>query len=909
MAQCSQHSIDVRYEAKDLYLSLTIAKILETEIFNPNLSNVSICFGCHSMFNNLNIMKQHFETEGTGHSLFLFLCPMRIICVNCQRIFNCTSHLIRSIIDSLPSYPVDSPPIGFNNLGNSCYSNATLIALSHCRPLVIASSLSHLPLMKVFNVAATTNRSFNQIFYVLTPKFSPIFQEDAAEFLLYVLDLFSKDPNGKTLFNGSTKTHFYCNHCHHHSEIEQVFTVLNLPLNQDGWQGKKKVIPSKYLPRGYGNPSIFHNSGDGSFGNHVVSFLQHFSVSTLSLEFSLQSFFSPNNSLKQTCEKCNSYITMSTTLHQLPEILVVHIGRFGKRWFGLGKMYQSVSFPDEDADFSQFVPSSVDCGPSVYSLIAVVIHNGFMSSGHYQCYARKFGTKQWYLFNDNEVTRVTREEVINSQCYLLFYQKKPTVPVLNIRQKLAMSKTPLWATAPIQIFSNPKLWIKSIPAYKYKRKPNANIDKNGSENPPITNPQITVNNSVDNENSTSNTTCMSINQKLNNTKTNISTQSNNNRLNIEQTPNDAQNNQTTDANINHQLTSSQIANDFENHSQQISSNVTKIEQNDNEANHDQQISSNVTNNEQIHNDAANSEQTRNKESHNQQISNDITNYQQIDNDENHNQLNPHQRTNDFENHSQQISSNVTKSEQNDNEATNGDQISNDENHNIKQIDNDVTDNQLNTEPTINHTQDNIDKVIVSNENNNQTSTDRVQTQTTSNEITQTDGQQINPKPRKRIFLFREIYEPISSIMKEASALAGGSIIREETEQDEKNRLIAQYPESKTMITITANSAENLYRFMVEKGERPTLHLASKTDISAKKVGDKCNFLISRRQTHTSALDTSSQQRNENDQSPPPPNQNDDQNNDNEVDTHQNNNNNIEVGTNMTNPNSHEAPNE
>ncbi|OHT00150.1 Clan CA, family C19 [Tritrichomonas foetus] len=460
MNQCNSHALDTRLAAKDLYLSLAIAKVLKSESANDHLGSLVICFSCHSLCAGAQSMREHFNN--TTHSLFLGICPMKIVCIKCERTFNCTPLLMKSICLSLLTYPLESPPLGFPNLGNSCYSNSILIALSHCQPLVTASAVSSLPLMKAFNIAATTNRLFNQIIHGLCPKYSPFVQEDAAEFLLHVLDVFSDDPNGKKLFNGSTKTHFDCKYCKSHTEIEQTFTVLSVPLSTSGWKGQKRI--SNFMARGFGGNSNFIADGDGSFGNHVVSFFQHLSVSALSLEKSLQAMFSP---IPHECEKCHKNLNMFVTLETLPEILIIQLERFGKRWFGLGKMYQSVSFPDEDVDFQQFVSPETDCGPSVYSLIAVVMHHGFMNAGHYQCYARKFNTKKWFLFNDAEVKEVPREEVINCQSYLLFYQKRPSIEVENIRMKFAQKNLPFWWSIPVKILSNPKLWEESVPTSEY----------------------------------------------------------------------------------------------------------------------------------------------------------------------------------------------------------------------------------------------------------------------------------------------------------------------------------------------------------------------------------------------------------------------------------------------------------
>ena len=308
-------------------------------------------------------------------------------------------------------------------------------------------------------------------------KYSPFVQEDAAEFLLHIIDKFSSDNNCKGIFNGKIRTHFHCSHCGEKSELTQDFTVLNVPLSKAGWEGGRKI--SNKMARGFGEKPKFKVDGNGSFGNHLVSFFQHMSVSRYLLENCLQSMFSPSS---HECEKCHKQLDMFSALESLPEVLIIQLGRFGKRWFGLGKVYQYVSFPDEDVDFQEFVQEDIDCGPSLYSLVAVVLHSGFMNSGHYQCYAKKYGTNKWFLYNDDQVTSVSKEEVINTEGYLLFYQKKTPKEVDNIRKAILNKKSlPSWLGTPIKIFSDPKMWKESIPLHINQNEDTKNDDNDLNE--------------------------------------------------------------------------------------------------------------------------------------------------------------------------------------------------------------------------------------------------------------------------------------------------------------------------------------------------------------------------------------------------------------------------------------------
>lgn len=57
-----------------------------------------------------------------------------------------------------------------------------------------------------------------------------------------------------------------------------------------------------------------------------------------------------------------------------------------------------------------------------YHLYAVVNHIGSFEGGHYYCYI-KHGPNLWFKCDDHMITRASRDEVLNSPGYLLFYHK------------------------------------------------------------------------------------------------------------------------------------------------------------------------------------------------------------------------------------------------------------------------------------------------------------------------------------------------------------------------------------------------------------------------------------------------------------------------------------------------------
>lgn len=65
---------------------------------------------------------------------------------------------------------------------------------------------------------------------------------------------------------------------------------------------------------------------------------------------------------------------------------------------------------------------SMDPLAYVYDLLTVVVHEGSLTSGHYTNYSKWRG--QWYRFDDDKVTRVSLQQVLEARAYQLFYLRK-----------------------------------------------------------------------------------------------------------------------------------------------------------------------------------------------------------------------------------------------------------------------------------------------------------------------------------------------------------------------------------------------------------------------------------------------------------------------------------------------------
>ncbi|XP_060054563.1 ubiquitin carboxyl-terminal hydrolase 16 isoform X2 [Erinaceus europaeus] len=134
----------------------------------------------------------------------------------------------------------------------------------------------------------------------------------------------------------------------------------------------------------------------------------------------------------------------------VPPVLTLHLKRFQQAGFNLRKVNKHIKFPEilDLAPFCTLKCKNVaeENTRVLYSLYGVVEHSGTMRSGHYTAYAKARtanshlsklvlhgdipqdcemeSTKgQWFHISDTHVQAVPTAKVLNSQAYLLFYER------------------------------------------------------------------------------------------------------------------------------------------------------------------------------------------------------------------------------------------------------------------------------------------------------------------------------------------------------------------------------------------------------------------------------------------------------------------------------------------------------
>ncbi|CAI9294956.1 unnamed protein product [Lactuca saligna] len=335
----------------------------------------------------------------------------------------------------------NGPPLGFKNLGNTCYLNAVLQCLTYTPPLAnFCLRLQHSEnceflaqqdkksdcpfcllekrIVRSLSIDSTLDTPGKIIggLKVFAEHFRLGRQEDAHEFLRYVIDA-----------------------CH--------TTCLRLKKLQ---QQKRKYV-SNGGGDGFNGSTVVKEIFGGALQSQVkclacgnesnkVDEIMDISVDVLnssSLKEAFQKFFQPeilDGNNKYKCDNCKKLVAArkQMSIVQAPNILVIQLKRF-EGIFG-GKIDKAIAF-EEVLVLSSFMckTSQVQDPHPEYKLFATIVHSGFSpDSGHYYAYI-KDAVGRWYCCNDSYVSVSSLQEVSSEKVYILFFSR--------IKQRPTTTKT------------------------------------------------------------------------------------------------------------------------------------------------------------------------------------------------------------------------------------------------------------------------------------------------------------------------------------------------------------------------------------------------------------------------------------------------------------------------------------
>ncbi|KAM9826081.1 uncharacterized protein ACBT44_006474 isoform 1-T1 [Syngnathus typhle] len=358
----------------------------------------------------------------------------------------------------------DRPGVcGLDNSGNSCYLNAVLQCVCSTVPLV--EHLLHQDTRKELarakcQVAQMFVRLLEQMWLgrssscapvearnllrSILPQFNNHSQQDAQELLLLLFNALHDDLKkvgrrkmrfSKQLirdqermwatgvgestivskfFEGTLSYVTVCMRCDQQTINTQMFTVLSLPI---------PTHISKCSIQVHFGPNWSPSTDDMIYdlpSLQCVRFVQD----CLSLFFK-QSLLTGGEKIMCSACELREETALLTYLDKPPEILVLHLKRFGCKGKNQVKLRTNVIFSTE-LDLSLFVSSSAQkTSSSSYRLYAVMNHAGHLNMGHYTALCHNTLTQTWHRFDDSAVQELHDSHVQSPDAYVLLYSRKP----------------------------------------------------------------------------------------------------------------------------------------------------------------------------------------------------------------------------------------------------------------------------------------------------------------------------------------------------------------------------------------------------------------------------------------------------------------------------------------------------
>jgi ubiquitin C-terminal hydrolase len=268
-------------------------------------------------------------------------------------------------------------------------------------------------------------KSFVENLSKFHPKYFTLQQQDSHECLLYILDILHKSLSYEieVEIKGDVKSdvdilvkdslnvwkNFYEN------EYSEIIKIFNGMIIND-----IKCLKC--------------NNSEKNFEPYNTLSISLPEDSTVSLDDCLKNYFEQNETVDTwKCEKCNNKGCLKDNkLWTIPDHLIIHLKRFKKEENGgiqgTSKINSHVNFPLTNLNITQYLsPNKQNKSNYIYDCYAINYHGGNINGGHYWSACKNLD-KNWYCFNDADISKYSNEnlenQLITKDAYILFYNRK-----------------------------------------------------------------------------------------------------------------------------------------------------------------------------------------------------------------------------------------------------------------------------------------------------------------------------------------------------------------------------------------------------------------------------------------------------------------------------------------------------
>jgi len=327
---------------------------------------------------------------------------------------------------------LDTGSLGINNLGNTCYINATLQCLFNLYNLadfIIDGNITQnnskekglivefIKLNKKYWEPKNNRESINPKDFLIELHKNKLFtfgeQHDASEFFSYILNCIHEYTCHEVSFNIQSKNP--------ETAIAKM-RIMSLRSWKKYFNKYSFVIDFIYGQYKSSLTCLTCKKETISFEPFCVLDLP---LPDTSINVSIYDCFNKNSNTEilesgRRCTKCkkNTQTKKNIAIWKPPRILIICLKRFDKN---LNKINTNILFPKEKLTLlSRFSNKEFN-----YSLSGIIYHVGSYYGGHYYSACRRMTSNnisQWITYDDENVQYTNDNQLNSANCYILIYK-------------------------------------------------------------------------------------------------------------------------------------------------------------------------------------------------------------------------------------------------------------------------------------------------------------------------------------------------------------------------------------------------------------------------------------------------------------------------------------------------------